>query len=92
MQGPAPAKRKVTFSCVAPAAQTVLLAGCFTNWDQEPIKLNRQKSGLWKTTISLASGTYRYRFLVDGEWQDDPARNQRESNSYGTQNCVINVA
>ena len=91
MKATDPTTRKVTFSCVAPAARTVRLAGSFTDWEQAPLALKRQKSGLWKTTISLAPGTYRYRFLVDGQWQDDPSCIQRESNPFGSQDCVLNL-
>lgn len=81
-------KRRATFSYEAPEAQSVLLAGDFTGWDQSPVTLKRQKSGLWKATVSLEPGAYEYRFLVDGEWQDDPVCDDRRANAFGTSNCV----
>jgi 1,4-alpha-glucan branching enzyme len=84
-------KQKVTFSLSAPQAQTVLLAGDFTNWQQSPVRLKKLKSGLWKTTVSLAPGTYEYRFIVDGQWQDDPKCTRRNWNRFGVQNCVCEV-
>ena len=86
------AKRKVTFACDAPEAQTVSVAGNFTNWDQAPISLKKSKDGLWKTTLSLAPGTYEYRLLVDGQWQDDPQCPTRLANPFGTENCIRTVA
>jgi 1,4-alpha-glucan branching enzyme len=92
MNTPMTAKKKVTFSLVAPDAQAVSLAGCFTNWDQAPIALRKDKTGVWKKTVSLEAGEYEYRFLVDGQWQDDPQCDQRVPNQFGTQNCLRVVA
>ncbi|MGK0200039.1 MAG: hypothetical protein ACI91J_003329 [Yoonia sp.] len=34
---------------------------------------------------------YEYRFMVDGEWVDDPACQQTRANGFGTENCVRRV-
>ena len=52
------AKQKVTFSYVAPEANDVLLAGDFTGWEQSPVSLKKDKSGVWKGTVSLPPGEY----------------------------------
>lgn len=85
------AKQKVTFTYNAPKAQSVELAGDFTGWQQAPLKLKKSKDGQWKTTVSLATGVYEYRLLVDGEWQDDPQCLNRRPNQFGGQNCVCIV-
>ena len=85
------AKQKVTFSLTAPEAMSVLLAGDFTNWQEAPVVLKKLKSGLWKTTVSLAPGRYQYRFLVDGEWRDDSSCALRQANDFGGENCVCIV-
>ena len=85
------AKQKVTFSYEAPDAKAVLLAGDFTDWQAAPVTLKKDKSGVWKTTLSLAPGTYQYRLLVDGEWRDDPNCPHRQGNQFGGQNCVCVV-
>ena len=81
-------KREAVFSYEAPEARSVLLAGDFTGWNQSPVTLKRQRSGVWKATVSLEPGAYEYRFLVDGEWQDDPICEDRRTNAFGTSNCV----
>ena len=86
-----PGKRTVTFSIAAPEAKVVSLAGDFTNWAKSPIPLKKLQSGLWAATVPLDPGTYQYRLLVDGEWQDDPQCLNRVPNSFGTQNCVRQV-
>src|SRR5437867_11229783 len=58
-------KKKESFTYFAPGAANVLLAGDFTNWEQNPISLKKQIDGSWKATIPLDPGTHEYRFLVD---------------------------
>jgi 1,4-alpha-glucan branching enzyme len=84
-------KQKVAFSYKAPEAKTVLLAGDFTGWQQAPVVLKKDKSGVWKKTIPLPPGRYEYRLLVDGEWQDDPECPIRQPNQFGGENCVCVV-
>ncbi len=81
-------KQKTTFSYIAPEAQSVKLAGDFTGWEESPVLLRKQKSGVWKTTVALPPGTYEYRLLVDGQWQNDPQCPERRPNVFGGENCV----
>lgn len=80
-----------TFSITVPAATSVLLAGDFTHWQEKAIPMKRQREGLWTTTVRLAPGTYHYRFLVDGQWSDDPQCTLHVPNPYGTQNAVRQI-
>lgn len=91
MAKPKTAKQKVTFSYVAPNAQSVLVAGDFTGWQEAPLPLKKDKKGLWKKTVALAPGRHEYRMLVDGEWCDDPSCTQRQPNQFGAMNCVCVV-
>lgn len=84
--------RPVTFSFYAPEAGNVLVAGDFTQWEGSPIHLVKEQSGHWKTTVSLKPGTYQYRLLVDGQWQNDPGCSQVQPNEFGSQNCILSVA
>jgi len=84
-------KQKVTFSIVAPTARSVQLVGDFSDWEQRPVPLKRLKTGEWKATLPLAQGKYEYRYLVDGQWSDDPNCSMRVPNSFGSQNCVLVV-
>jgi 1,4-alpha-glucan branching enzyme len=84
-------KQKVTFSIVAPDAQSVQVAGDFTGWQSAPLELKKQKGGTWKTTVSLEPGEHQYRMLVDGQWQDDPNCVTHLPNEFGSRNCVCVV-
>jgi len=76
------------FSYTAPGAMSVLLAGDFTHWQGNPIPMKKQADGSWRATVKLAPGTYHYRFIVDGEWRDDPECTLRVPNPFGQENCV----
>ncbi len=77
-----------TFRFTAPDALSVLLVGDFTHWQKSPIPMHKGPGGVWEVTVSLAPGIYHYRFLVDGQWRDDPECTLRVPNPYGTQNNV----
>lgn len=79
---------KRTFTFRAPAAASVMLVGDFTHWQQQPIALKSQGGGLWRAEVSLPPGPHHYRFLVDGEWRDDPECFVRVPNEFGSENCV----
>ena len=84
-------KKRITFSFSTPEAESIFLAGSFNAWDPTDRPMKPDKKGTWKTTISLAPGRHEYRFVVDGEWQDDPACEERNANPFGTYNCLVSV-
>jgi len=83
--------KKATFKFMAPEAQNVLLAGDFNAWNPGVHPLKRASNGLWKINLSLSPGRYEYRFLVDGQWHNDPECKSHVSNPYGDDNCVITL-
>lgn len=80
--------QKVSFEFQASEAQEVYLTGNFNNWDINVNPMKKDKSGVWKTTLSLKPGRYEYRFLVDGNWQNDPSCCDCVPNEFGSENCV----
>lgn len=80
--------KKVPFEFLAPEAQEVYLAGDFNNWNTSTKPMKKDKKGIWKITVSLKPGTYEYRFLKDGRWENDPSCSQCVPNEFGSQNCV----
>ena len=81
-----------TFSLTAPGALSVALVGDFTHWRRNPISLHKEAGGIWRVTVPLEPGEHHYRFLVDGEWRDDPECAVRVPNPFGSQNGVLKVA
>jgi 1,4-alpha-glucan branching enzyme len=85
------AAQETTFHIDAPSAKAVMLAGEFTQWDKAPLKMTKGGGGKWHIKVSLAPGRHRYRFLVDGEWQNDQSQHERVPNPYGTFDNVIQI-
>ena len=85
------AKSVQEFFIRAPEANSVQLVGDFTHWQSSPINLVKQADGVWKASVTLAAGTYHYRFLVDGTWCDDPECTLRIPNIFGSHNMVREV-
>jgi len=80
--------KKVQFEFLAPNARKVYLAGDFNHWNSGANPMKKDKKGIWKTTVSLKPGRYEYRFLKDGNWENDPACCDCVPNEFGSQNCV----
>ena len=83
----------VVFSLPAETrAERVTLCGDFNDWSTEGISLSRGDDRSWSITVPLTPGTYRYKFLLDGEtWENGPDAD-RQDNAYGTQDSVIEVS
>jgi 1,4-alpha-glucan branching enzyme len=79
------------FHLEAPFAESVKLAADFTDWEQFPLDMIKSEDGVWFATVPLPRGHYSYRFIVDGEWCDDPHPVQLVPNPFGTTNAVMNV-
>ena len=82
----------VVFVTLYPRAKSVQIAGDFNNW--QPEKTPMQKvgtSGAWQTKLNLPVGKYRYRLVVDGQWQQDPYNELTELNPFGEFNSVIEI-
>jgi chromosome partitioning protein len=82
----------VIFSALYPRAQTVQIAGDFNGWKPEAAPLEKVgDGGNWQIKLPLNTGTYRYRLVVDGQWQQDPYNEATEMNPFGEFNSVLNV-
>lgn len=80
---------------VAAGATSGILLGDFNNWDSNNgVALKQQKDGSLKASISLQSGSYEYRYLLnDGRWVNDTQASKYSYNSeFSVENCVIEVA
>jgi hypothetical protein len=77
-----------TFRVEAPDAARVQLAGEFNGWTPEGSEMEVVGS-VWQKTLKLAPGRYRYRYVIDGEWQRDPQNAVVEPSPYGGQDSVL---
>ncbi len=81
-----------TFRFTAPGANSVLLVGDFTQWQQHGIPMHQGKDGIWSATVHLTPGRHAYRFIVDGEWRDDPECMLRVPNPFGGEDMIREAA
>ncbi len=82
----------VVFVTLYPRAQNVQIAGDFNNWQPAGTPMQRVgDSGVWQAKLKLPNGIYRYRLVVDGQWQQDPYNERSEMNPYGDYNSVLEV-
>lgn len=84
-------KRRVTFIIEAQKANNVSLMGDFNNWNEKTHPMKKENGDVWKKMVFLNPGRYEYRFLVDGQWQEDPNNDQLCPNEFGTYNNFIVV-
>lgn len=89
---PKSALKPVAFFAKAVGAGDVRVTGDFTAWSKDGIRLSNDGHGVWRTMLSLKSGVYQYRLLINGDWADHVEAAARVSNPYGTQNCVLTVS
>jgi chromosome partitioning protein len=82
----------VIFSAYYPTASTVQIAGDFNNWQPQQTPMRQVSDGVWKVKLPLSAGSYRYRLVVDGQWQQDPNNGATEPNQYGELNSVLQVS
>lgn len=54
-------------------ASKVTVAGSFNEWNQGTATVCKKdkKTGLWSAKLSLAAGTYQYKFICDDQYWDE---------------------
>lgn len=69
-------------------ASKVILAGTFNGWHERMLQMIPSKDG-WELRLQLDPGYYEYKFIVDGEWMEDPKNPKTVINIHGTLNSVL---
>lgn len=76
-------------------ATDVRLAGDFNGWvpDKDVRSLVQAEAGdrIWTKILTLPPGTYHYRYVVDGEWREDPVNPVSAPGPVGGRNSVLVV-
>ena len=82
----------VVFSTLYPRAASVQIAGDFNQWQPQQTQLQKTgDNGSWQIKLPMAKGRYRYRLVVDGQWQQDPYNEITEPNPFGELNSILEV-
>ena len=79
------------FTIEAPGAKSVYVTGSFNDWSLDDGCRLKEVEGQWEVYIPLKAGFYKYQFIVDGVWKEDPSNPRRERNSFGDINSLIEV-
>lgn len=97
MVKPKSASTKTLFSCNAPEAQQVYLAGTFNEWKPDVTPMEKGEDGKWTASLELPIGRHEFKFVVDGEWCCEIGCNGNSDcpqcvlNDMGTMNRVCEV-
>ena len=84
--------QRVALTLRRPDAARVHVVGDFNGWRiSDGGVLQRNTNGQWATELHLRPGRYRYKFVVDGSWQEDPANPQQETNIFGSVDSILTV-
>jgi chromosome partitioning protein len=77
-------------------ANDVRIAGDFNGWvPDKGVRSLIESEGqtrVWTKILRLAPGTYQYRYVVDGEWREDPENPEMISSAIGGRNSVLVVS
>jgi 5'-AMP-activated protein kinase regulatory beta subunit len=92
--------RSVEFSCHAPQARAVFVAGTFNEWKPDAVPLRPDlQNGTWTVRLPLPQGRHEFKFVVDGEWCCEPGCEHEYRgcpkcvpNEFGTMNRVLEVS
>lgn len=95
-----PERRAATkFTCLAPTASAVFLAGTFNGWDPKATPMTKDAKGNWNVAVPLPPGRYEFKYVVDGQWCCEPGCEHDYqgcpkccANEFGTMNRVLEVS
>ena len=91
VKAPAGGEGGVVFEADLPSAGQVFIAGAFNDWSPSADALTKGEDGLWRVTLKLKPGKYEYKFVVDGQWMEDPANPDKVPDPYGGNNSIVTV-
>ncbi|MBB85236.1 MAG: hypothetical protein CL931_15620, partial [Deltaproteobacteria bacterium] len=76
-------------------AGDVRIAGDFNGWVPDrgvrSLIASEGQERVWTKVLTLEPGTYQYRYVVDGEWREDPSNPQTAPGPTGQPNSILNV-
>ncbi len=89
------APREVVVEFRDPNAADVRIAGDFNGWvPDRGVRSATELDGetrVWRKVLTLPPGTYEYRYVVDGEWREDPDNPARTPSPTGPPSSLLVV-
>jgi chromosome partitioning protein len=92
-KGPVMTNDGVCFMLTAAGATSVQIAGDFNRWNPDKYNLmqSQEQKDLWYTILPLKNGRHAYRFIIDGNWQEDPNNPEYEESLFGVKQSIVIV-
>jgi hypothetical protein len=53
--------------------------------------MKKLENGTWVKILTLPEGDYRYKFVIDGKWVEDPANELSKENEFGGKDSILMV-
>ncbi len=73
-------------------ADQIFVVGEFNDWDRKSLPMSQDRNGIWHLALDLPAGrSYEFRYLVDGRWLTDGHADALVTNTYGSQNSVVDA-
>lgn len=85
-----PKTKKVDFTFSGVEANKVFVVGDFNKWNKTKHRMKRERSN-WRLSVELPAGEYKFKYLADGNWFNDPAAHKYVENPYGGEDSVVIV-
>jgi chromosome partitioning protein len=90
-----PSRREIVVRFRDTDANDVRIAGDFNGWiPDKGVRSLIESEGevrVWTKILQLPPGTYEYRYVVDGQWREDPSNPECVASSVGGRNSVLVV-
>lgn len=84
--------RGVLFELEVENANLVQIAGEFNDWKPETMARDRTSPRLWRVIKPLPRGEYRYKFVINGRWMNDPLNPKQKPNPFGGTDSILRIA
>ena len=80
-----------SFTTADDSPHHVVVAGDFNGWSQDATPLSQAASRVYTVTVNMTEGAHQYKFIVDGNWTNDPHSDAEleESDGFGGKNSAV---
>jgi 1,4-alpha-glucan branching enzyme len=82
---------KIRFVWPDCGVRDIFLVGDFNQWNERSHPLRRIKDRSYELELEIPPGKYRFKYLVDGVWWNDPDAEEYAPNPWGSEDSVIRI-
>lgn len=72
------------------SVKNIIISGTFNDWNETQDSLQKTENG-WSIHLQLKPGVYMYKFIVDGEWTEDPTNPDKVLSEFDNYNSILLV-